>query len=91
MRRRYNISRQIWDNLHKDQGGVCAICRQSRALCVDHDHVTNEVRGLLCNNCNLMLGHAGDNVSVFSQAILYLNNYVSHTGPSQGKGSQEVS
>ena len=44
----------------ESQGGVCAICKlpdpQGIRLSVDHDHVTERVRGLLCRNCNVALG-----------------------------------
>lgn len=57
-----------------DQNRTCAICKnpfETRPE-VDHDHGTGRVRGLLCGNCNKMLGHARDNVSVLNAAIQYL-------------------
>ena len=62
------------------QDGRCKICclsPQGRTRCgklgVDHDHVTGRVRGLLCDKCNLMLGHAGDNSLILQAAIDYLH------------------
>lgn len=47
--------------LNAAQGGCCAICHlrpsNGRALCVDHDHKTGQIRGLLCISCNLGVGH----------------------------------
>lgn len=40
---------------------------------VDHDHETGKVRGLLCNSCNVMLGHSKDDVAILQKGIEYLN------------------
>ena len=52
----------------------CMICGSIEKLVVDHDHKTNEVRGMLCNHCNRGLGHFRDNPKTLSKAIDYLNN-----------------
>jgi hypothetical protein len=60
------------------QNGCCAICgvqekhTEKKRLYVDHCHTNNHVRGLLCNNCNFVLGHAKDNTTILENAILYL-------------------
>ena len=41
-------------------------------LCIDHDHDTGVVRGLLCQRHNLGLGKLGDNVSGLLQGVRYL-------------------
>lgn len=46
-----------YDRLYQVQQGKCALCARhqsevSDSFCVDHDHVTLEVRGLLCRRCN---------------------------------------
>lgn len=52
--------REYDEKLHK-QHCRCAICKKhisslSYVLVVDHDHVTGQVRGLLCQRCNSTLG-----------------------------------
>jgi hypothetical protein len=68
------------------QGGVCAICKRppgdtfSRVknfvipelLQVDHDHVTGLIRGLLCKQCNLVLGCSKERVETLRASIEYL-------------------
>jgi len=59
------------------QGNRCAICRTDNPggrhyWHVDHDHETGLVRGLLCNRCNLGLGHLRDSVDLLQRAIAYL-------------------
>jgi Recombination endonuclease VII len=54
------------------QQGWCAICLDREGDHIDHDHVTEEFRGLLCKQCNSLLGMANDSVWVLTQAIAYL-------------------
>lgn len=54
---RYNISQHWWDTKFSEQGGLCAICKLVPPKCVDHNHKTGKVRGLLCHGCNMILGH----------------------------------
>jgi hypothetical protein len=58
---RYGISAEDYEAMLVRQGGVCAMCgmeyHTGRLLCVDHDHATGKVRGLLCIRCNAGLGY----------------------------------
>ena len=79
--RRYGISKERYQEMMEEQEGSCAICKTKepssihQELYIDHDHLTGIVRGLLCRNCNLMLGFAKDNVSVLKGCIEYLKKY----------------
>jgi Recombination endonuclease VII len=45
----YGISWADYEAMFERQGGACAICKRTGVtLCVDHCHLTGEVRGLLC-------------------------------------------
>lgn len=84
LRKKYGITQEEYDALLLAQGGCCAICRKpetvytgrgkgvSNRLCVDHDHVTGKVRGLLCNACNTSLGKMNDDPTLLVQALTYL-------------------
>ena len=77
---RYGISQRDYETMLAAQGGVCAICKNpERAkkgyFSVDHSHLTNEVRGLLCLNCNTLLGKAKDNPAILESAVNYLKNH----------------
>lgn len=54
--RLYGVDKTMWDSMYFEQGGSCAICQEREATCIDHDHETGRVRGLLCLGCNTMLG-----------------------------------
>ncbi len=41
---------------------------------VDHNHKTGNIRGLLCDRCNLLIGEAHENTLVLVNAIRYLRN-----------------
>jgi hypothetical protein len=60
-----------------EQNGCCDICGKhqvdlNKALSADHNHNTNEVRGLLCQRCNTVLGMCLDDKSILESAIKYL-------------------
>lgn len=56
--------------------GMCEICGGFFiSLCVDHNHSTNEIRGLLCTPCNLGLESFKESEEVMSKAISYLTKY----------------
>jgi recombination endonuclease VII len=72
LKRRYGVGAKDVDEFVLDQGGVCAICNRPGAQHVDHDHVTDRVRGVLCFNCNGGLGQFGDDTERLARAQLYL-------------------
>jgi hypothetical protein len=71
---RYGIPQEIYEKTLKLQESKCAICGKDSKLCIDHCHVTKQFRGFVCLNCNLILGFAGDNISILQKAIEYLKN-----------------
>lgn len=75
-----NLSRTQYSILLVAQEYKCAICGVDaselvRELSVDHSHETHEVRGLLCQHCNIGLGNFRDDVELMNKAIDYLRQY----------------
>lgn len=83
--KRYGIDYEGYNKLREEQSCSCAICGKhetevsqgraktpATALHVDHCHETQAIRGLLCTNCNIILGKCYDNVSILMNAIKYL-------------------
>lgn len=73
----YGISVETRENMLCDQEHRCAICGIHEQDCnhifrVDHNHATGKVRGLLCHNCNVGIGHLKDSVEVIRAAARYL-------------------
>lgn len=77
-KRLYGITLSDYDDMFIGQGGNCAICHlpqhdsRKNRLCVDHDHVSGMVRGLLCSNCNVGIGLLKDDERILLNAIQYL-------------------
>lgn len=74
---KYNISQDDFTKMLETQDGKCRICNTSPSghhnkLHVDHCHKTGKVRGLLCYNCNTLLGASRDSVSILENSIKYL-------------------
>lgn len=80
LKRLYGITLQEHQEMYEAQNGLCATCKKPgdgkwKKLCVDHDHKTGKVRQLLCRRCNMILGQAYDDKSLFSEFILYLERH----------------
>ena len=64
-------------HLRPPAGAPCAICRQPmRPPQQDHCAKTGRIRGYLCRNCNLALGHFNDRIPLIRKAIQYLEKPV---------------
>ncbi len=71
--KKYNLTKEEYEQLLIDNGEKCQICDSKVKLCIDHSHETNRVRGILCNACNTAIGLLGENTSNMLKAIEYLN------------------
>lgn len=75
----YNITLEQYKEMLLSQGGVCAICgginKNGWRLCLDHSHITNLPRGILCRRCNSLLGLCEENVEILESMINYLEGY----------------
>ena len=60
----YGLTPLELEHLLLDQGGVCAICKTDKfgknGPCVDHEHKTGKVRGILCSKCNSAVAFLDD-------------------------------
>ncbi len=56
----FNLTISEWELINRFQHGLCAICgkvqRSGKRLAVDHQHACGLIRGLLCSQCNRLLG-----------------------------------
>jgi len=80
LKKDYGITLDDWNRMFEAQNGCCAICGQhqsdlSRTLCVDHNHETGKVRGLLCGTCNRSIGLLKDDKDILRSAISYLEKH----------------
>jgi len=74
--RRYRMTLDDYEAIHAAQSGRCAIClAPQERLCVDHDHATGAVRGLLCRPCNQGIGQLQDSPVILEAAIRYLERH----------------
>jgi hypothetical protein len=86
LKARYGISKTDYLNMIEQQDNKCAICNKpetvenhwnkgtAKRLCVDHDHKTGLIRGLLCYRCNTTLGKMEDDTELLKNMIQYLED-----------------
>lgn len=75
----YGLTTKVYNEMRIKQEYKCLICDSHETtlkyqLCVDHCHQTNQIRGLLCKSCNLMIGNAKDSFRILEKAAEYLKN-----------------
>ena len=76
--KKFDLTVEDYYSMLSKQGGGCEICskppngRTRFKLCIDHNHLTGKVRGLLCVGCNVMIGWIENDSNRFKKAILYL-------------------
>lgn len=81
LKRKFGITFGEYRKLWESQEGLCLIClnpetREGRSwLCVDHNHTTGLIRGLLCSACNLALGSFRENPKNLKRAIWYVRRF----------------
>lgn len=82
LKNKYGITLEDKRKLYAEQNGRCAICGEhkpmlgtkGKVICVDHNHKTGRVRGLLCTACNSRL-HAFENKEWERKARKYLKKH----------------
>lgn len=75
--KKYGLSKDDFIAMLKKQNNSCAICETDNLgfygeFHVDHNHLTGEIRGLLCPKCNVGIGAFKDNIATIEDAINYL-------------------
>lgn len=87
---KYGLTEDKHKALVRSQNNVCAVCHQScdinDKLCIDHNHMTGIVRGLLCSRCNTGIGYFRDNAQYLMDASRYIdrtdgNGYIDENTP----------
>ena len=83
IRRRYFLSEDSAKELYERSMGTCDSCGdewdpekyKNRRFCVDHDHDTGAIRGILCMPCNAALGLLKDDKEVVRKLLSYIEEY----------------
>jgi hypothetical protein len=85
-RKLYGIGTEEWELLFDSQGRKCAICdayESPQPWATDHDHSCCPgkkscgacLRGILCSNCNVGIGHLRESPRIMRRAIAYLEGW----------------
>lgn len=71
----YGLSVEQFDKMLVDQNNQCKICQVvldgGKKTHIDHCHETGLIRGLLCNHCNIGIGHFKHSPELLIKAAEY--------------------
>ena len=98
---KYGVSPEEFLRTWETQEGKCAICKdvlpdlltyenRRRGYAIDHNHETGEFRGILCTECNTLLGMASDNPDILQEAINYLQTKGNYSSLKKKVGTQNL-
>ena len=72
----YGLSKEQYQEMLEISKGLCEICGgKTSRMCVDHNHNTGQIRGMLCHTCNSAIGFLKDNINLLESAKAYLIKY----------------
>lgn len=85
----YDMTPQDYEEKYLAQKGLCAICgrpervfdsrtNSRRNLAIDHNHMTGQIRDLLCGSCNTAIGKLEDSPELCRIAARYLETWEDH-------------
>lgn len=83
LKKRYGIDLTHYQQLLESQNFSCRICLvksnkenwqndKTQYFDVDHNHETNQVRGLLCRRCNIFIGYIEKDIHLLDKIKEYL-------------------
>lgn len=92
--RKYKLSTGQFQELVRLEDGRCAVCSKEFSddsqVRIDHDHTTGDVRGLVCQKCNMSLGLNGDNLAAIQQTLQQQVAYLTRKLPSLSVDPSQV-
>lgn len=72
----FKLSYEQIRKLFEETRGVCPICQNEfkspQDMVINHNHISSEIRGILCFHCNLVLGHSKESSQTLRAAADYL-------------------
>ena len=86
IKRTYGLSWEEYELMYNKHEGRCAVCKiflqlapkqddRDQSACIDHNHSTGEIRGLLCRRCNIAIGFFDENTDRMLNAAAYIKSY----------------
>ena len=89
LKRNYNITKEFLNKKIEEQNNRCEICdkefipytdktgRMYPGYCVDHNHNSGKMRGIICPHCNKVLGFALDDLTIIGKVSAYIKKHMS--------------